>query len=1469
MLILKRFVSLCLVFMFLFTLVLFENINYTIVNATPIVIFVDNADTTGFSTDGSTWPVSSTSPQKYLNDYAYDGTSGADAGRWAKWTPNITTAGYYDISMWWPASTGRPDAAPLEIAHYSGIDTSKTVNQQVNGGEWVYIGTYYLSQGTDNYVKIFADDSGLTVADAVKFEAIEAETYYIADSNGDDVNGTGASTNPWKTISRAMQDVGAGDTLIIKEGTYREEVVSKKTGVDGYPITIKAADGENVTISGADPITGWTQHSGYIYKTTIDLLGIGDSRQIFVNDDMMTEARWPNDTDGDLFTFEGFDMEETDGTYIKSSALTQPDGYWNGATLVYGSGSNNAVRSGAVLGNSQQDNKIFYSSSGSPKPSIGSKVFLLGKLEELDSAGEWFYDEGSSTLYFWAPNDANPNILNVKVKTREYAFNLSERSFIDIEGINIFGATIYGANTNNCTIDRINAKYLMHRSVPGPLNTWKDEVPSGLTILGNNNTIKNSEIAYSAFSGIDMNGKNNKIVNNYVHDVGYSGTSASAILLAGRDCLVSNNTVDTCARTALGIYDLQKSVIQYNKLCNSGKLGDDFGTINTSKMDGWNTEIHHNIIYGNSAQHIGAGIYLDNQHSNYIVHHNLVYENNPQQAQKMHALRLNVESYNTLVYNNTFVGGFADHFGGSTIVDSMTGGHVANNIFTKVFTDHTDLVKDNNIYPSLNPNFVNLDNNDYQLSSGSPAINTGIKISGVTDGDAPDIGAFEYGGEDWTLNAGHNFNDSPNLTLAFMDYLYMNRVQNAGFDEKKWLGNAGDGLSEWTKTGTKTASISYAAAPTSTDKDSRYTNTSHHALKLGSGQNGVEQTIAGLLPNTTYNLAGWLRADTGEEIGIGIKSFGGIEIYESVVGGNTWQNKKILFTTGTNNTEATVYIYKQSSGSGNAYADDVSLIFEENRIENIVDNTDSGFTADSSWSVSTATPGYLGVDFAHDGTSGADSSKWAKWTPNIIEGGEYDIYMRWTAATSRPDAAPIEVVHSEGTYNSTVNQTVNGGKWVSIGRYNLSQGKSNYVKILASDAGYTVADAVKFVRAPIIIVDNMDLEFSTDSPWDSSKTTSGYFGANYADDGTLGGDSNKWAQWKPNITESGEYDIYMRWTASTSRPDEAPIQVKYNGGTYNGTVNQTVNGGKWVPIGRFNLSQGTSNDVKILASDSGYTIADAVKFVRAPIYIVDNKDVAFTTEGSSWPVSTSSSGYYGSNYATDGTSGADPSKWAKWTPNIVESGEYNIYMRWTSATNRPDAAPIEVLHSGGTFNSTVNQTENGGQWVLIGNFDLSVGTDNYLKLSASDAGYTIADAVKFVRVITVDNISSDFSTDGSSWPVGTSVTGYYGANYASDNTSGADTGRWAKWTPEIVKSGEYDVYMRWTSAANRPDAAPVEVLHSGGTYNSTVNQTQNGGQWVLIGRFALSMGTGNYVKISAEDSGFTIADAVRFVTVTN
>jgi len=170
-----------------------SNINCLMNN--PATIIIDNGGA-GFSTAG-TWTNGSGSG--YNSNYLHDGTSGTDAGKWAKWTPTISAAGNYDVSMYWSAHSNRPTAAPLTITYNGGTDSTKTVNQQINGGQWNYIGTYNFAAGTAGSVQILCSNAGYTIADAVKF-AHNSSPILLWENFEDGVFDGWTISNPWGSV---------------------------------------------------------------------------------------------------------------------------------------------------------------------------------------------------------------------------------------------------------------------------------------------------------------------------------------------------------------------------------------------------------------------------------------------------------------------------------------------------------------------------------------------------------------------------------------------------------------------------------------------------------------------------------------------------------------------------------------------------------------------------------------------------------------------------------------------------------------------------------------------------------------------------------------------------------------------------------------------------------------------------------------------------------------------------------------------------------------------------------------------------------------------------------------------------------------------------------------------------------------------------------------------------------------------
>jgi parallel beta-helix repeat protein len=109
-----------------------------------------------------------------------------------------------------------------------------------------------------------------------------AATYYVA-TTGNDANVGSSLDAPFRTIQKAMTKAVAGDSVLVRGGTYRESVEAGGAGgTAASPIRVSGYNGEVPTIKGSEVVTGWTLHSGNIWKKTGWAI---NSQQVFVDFD--------------------------------------------------------------------------------------------------------------------------------------------------------------------------------------------------------------------------------------------------------------------------------------------------------------------------------------------------------------------------------------------------------------------------------------------------------------------------------------------------------------------------------------------------------------------------------------------------------------------------------------------------------------------------------------------------------------------------------------------------------------------------------------------------------------------------------------------------------------------------------------------------------------------------------------------------------------------------------------------------------------------------------------------------------------------------------------------------------------------------------------------------------------------------------------------------------------------------------
>jgi hypothetical protein len=359
-------------------------------------------------------------------------------------------------------------------------------------------------------------------------------------------------------------------------------------------------------------------------------------------------------------------------------SITQGNGYWSGATITVTPGQGWVSYTGVVNNSGPGWLQVSLPALGQyEQPAAGNNYFLSGKFQALDAPGEWYRDS-SGALYLWDSNSDNPGGHTVEAKDRQYAFDLGGVSNTTIQGINLFAATIHtSAWSGGTTINGISAKYLTQfNNIWG--NGWSPPGPYGIELNGNNSVLENSSIAFSAGDGVYVDGTNDRVTNNLIHDIDYSGTDAAGIMVYGANAELDHNTIYNAGRDGINIQAAPVQVL--NNVIHDFLLQTyDGAGIYTVHDNGQGSTIAYNTIYNahkNLNQGYGAtGILLDNDSSNFLVHDNTT-------ANVDDGFKANNTSYNEKIYNNQLAAtqyammtngwtGFAYDWGGSQVYNNL------------------------------------------------------------------------------------------------------------------------------------------------------------------------------------------------------------------------------------------------------------------------------------------------------------------------------------------------------------------------------------------------------------------------------------------------------------------------------------------------------------------------------------------------------------------------------------------------------------------------------------------------------------------------------------------------------------------------------------------------------------------------------------------------------------------------------
>jgi hypothetical protein len=549
--------------------------------------------------------------------------------------------------------------------------------------------------------RAFAADGG--AADA---PASTQATYYVS-PQGNDCN-PGSLAAPFRTLTRARDVVRtvnsamSGDIdVYLRGGTYPVSstisFAAADSGTKGFYVKYLNYPGETPLLTGGQPIGGWT-----LSDTTKNLwqaTGVTSRfRQLYVNGSKAIRARTPNLGTAGAANFNR--ITGADQTVPNVQVASSQVASWNNLTKVemhlminWG----DAILRLASVSTTGTTSSLKFQSpeagilSQRPFPILGSvkqAYYFENALEFLDSAGEWYLNETTNTLYYQPRTGEDMAKATVVAPTVETLVSVmgtsadtSPAHHIWFQGL-AFAHSTYMRPSNFGFLDGQAGQYNVSATAQNQQYVGR---PAAGVLVANANNIRFERNIFTqmAATGLDFNygTHDDAIVGNVFTDTGGAGVSVGKFVqdettefhlpynptntseICTNDTIKDNyiTNVTTEIQGAAGIscgypraVDIEHNevsdvnytgisvgfgwtaaanamtgnLINCNNIHNVVKIMADGGGIYTLSNQGSGSQMEYNYIHdfqkSQWADYGDHGLYLDEQTSGYTVSHNVL-----------------------------------------------------------------------------------------------------------------------------------------------------------------------------------------------------------------------------------------------------------------------------------------------------------------------------------------------------------------------------------------------------------------------------------------------------------------------------------------------------------------------------------------------------------------------------------------------------------------------------------------------------------------------------------------------------------------------------------------------------------------------------------------------------------------------------------------------------------------------------
>jgi hypothetical protein len=421
-------------------------------------------------------------------------------------------------------------------------------------------------------------------------------TYYVSPTGSDDNPGTMSA--PFLTVGKARDvvrtinsNMTADIRVYLRGGTYNltgpVTFAPQDSGTRGYRIFYQAYPGETPVLNGATKVTGWTQHSGSIYKASLSRTT--KLRNLYVNDAralMTSKSVTSRGGQGTYSVTSGqaswawMSGSNSDGAKYNTGDVPNIASNKDDLEIVNGTTWNeNIVCVRDVITTSDNFRALMFQQpygaiAQLPGWNAGFSVTgthtIFNAFEFLASAGQFYFDKTTGTLYYYARAGENMATADVQAPVAEKLIDVAGTSTtnrvrnLTFQGItfantdyNLYavagsrgkatvqGGTIYVAYGNG---DWHASKYEINDTLPGMVTINNAD---GINLTGN-------VLKHSGSEGINMINDviNSNVVGNTITDIAGSGMTVGhpqhvylgdggthAKYPAGVEGICTNNTI--------------------------------------------------------------------------------------------------------------------------------------------------------------------------------------------------------------------------------------------------------------------------------------------------------------------------------------------------------------------------------------------------------------------------------------------------------------------------------------------------------------------------------------------------------------------------------------------------------------------------------------------------------------------------------------------------------------------------------------------------------------------------------------------------------------------------------------------------------------------------------------------------------------------------------------------------------------